>query len=106
MNARPFVVAGVLAALAMPAAVAAKPIPNQNHVGSSSTKRVAKGVTGRSRVLCICIVRTTPWPGAVTAAMSRDAFERQYDEDMVAHSLEPVYGTARPPDVALPIAAG
>ena len=100
MNALRPAVGAVVAALAMSAAAGAKTIPNGDHGPAQSHARAKKPAAtvvapARSRILCICIVRTTPWPGIASAPASEEEFERQYDADMVAHSLEPVFGPAR-----------
>ena len=99
MNARLLVIASALAALMTPAVAPAKTIPSGKSgsapAGAARVQpRIKKLAPSRSRVLCICIVRTTEWPGMAIAPLSQQEFERQYDAEMVAHSLEPVFGTS------------
>jgi hypothetical protein len=108
MNTRILVIAGAVAALAAPAAATAKTIPikpagKQPAAKKTAVKQTSKVVvkaTSEPRRLCICIVNP-PW--VPVPVMSQEEFERQYDEDMIAHGLEPVYGTTA---AANPAAAG
>ncbi len=112
MNARMLVIAGSVVALAAAAAPVAKTVPikpskkptAQNHhpkskaaakihVAAKPTKQVAKNVLTEPvppRVLCICIVNPpfTPAP-----PISREEWERRWDQEMIDHGLEPIYGT-------------
>jgi len=103
MNARIFAVAAAVVAVAAPTGAAGAAVPGAMHVklpvaGTKPLKQVVTKKTAKphvpkpaveKRVLCICIIDVGPPP----VPMSREEFERQYDLEMVAHGLEPVYGT-------------
>ena len=89
MNVRTLIVLAMLAAFA-PASAVAKITPT-----SGSTTKAGKTVKKSHhqvtpRILCICY---PDFPVAATAQQSQEEFEAQYDADMVAHGLPPVYGT-------------
>ena len=96
MNSRMLVIAATAVALAVPATATArtKPIkPATKQViaktAAKQTPKKAVKVKTAPRDLCICIVN----PGWLPApATSQEEFERQYDQDLVAHGLDPVYG--------------
>jgi hypothetical protein len=85
MNARTVIAAVAALTLAAPVAAGAKVVPAKHPT------RPTHVVTHKQppRVLCICI--TTP-PGSL--AVESDAqFEADVDADMIAHGLDPIYGT-------------
>jgi hypothetical protein len=95
MNARTLITAGAIVALAAPAAATAKIIP-VNQPATQVAKHLAKHKV-TPRVLCIC------FPGPVTpvaAPMTEQEFEAQYDLDLIAHALDPVFGTVTTPQSA------
>jgi hypothetical protein len=95
VNARIFITAGAVVALAAPAAATAKLIPIKEPAAKHATKHVVKRhVT--PRVLCICT--TIPLVGV--PPVSEAELEAQIDADMIAHGLDPLYGPT-PANVAL-----
>jgi hypothetical protein len=97
MNSRMLVIAGAVVALGAPTAATARTTPIKPHAKQVLVKKKAAQQTpklakqqSRPRVLCICIVD----PGPLPPPISEEEFERQYDEDMIAHGLDPVYGIA------------
>ena len=106
MNARTLVVVAAVAlvtpVVATGRTVPPKPYANalaEHHLvttGAPARKhvvvKVAKKVAPKPpRILCICVVN--PGPPSGVPPMTQDEFERLVDEDMVAHGLEPIYGT-------------
>ena len=112
MDARTLVVVGAVALLT-PVAATGRTVPPNLHVNALAENHLVmtgaltrKPVVGKGakkvatktpRILCIC--RVTPGYGSVPP-MTQDEFERLVDEDMVAHGLEPVYGTSTPAQTA------
>ena len=90
MNART-VIAVAAIALAAPVAAGAKVVPAKHPA------RPAHAVTHRQpRVLCICI-RTPP---GVLPVESEAQYEAEVDADMIAHGLDPIYGTTTTSTIA------
>jgi len=109
VNGRTLVVIVAALALATPVAATARTVPPRMHLNAVAEKHlVTTGALARKpvvakaakrkvaakapRILCICVVYTRPGSVPIT----QDEFERLVDEDMVAHGLEPVYGTTSP----------
>ena len=85
MNARTVAAAVAVLALAAPVAAGAKVVPAKHPT------RPTHVVTHKQppRPLCICI-RTAP---GVLPVESEAQYEAEVDADMVAHGLDPIYGT-------------
>ena len=100
MSTRMLVIAVAALALAAPTAATArtgpvKPAAKQIVVKKTATTRTAKKVAQpktEPRRLCICIVNP-PW---TPAPIDEQAWKRQYDDDLIAHGLDPIYGYVDP----------
>jgi hypothetical protein len=88
VNARQLVTAVAVIALVAPTAAAARLVPSRHPV--HPVKRVVKHAVA-PRVLCICVTGIGTQPLASEAEL-----EAQIDQDLIAHGLDPVYGTASP----------
>jgi len=87
MNARVFVTAAVIVALAWPAAATAASIPGK-HPATQVAKHATK-LRVAPRVLCICVTI----PASALPVASEVELEAQVDVDLVAHGLEPAYAS-------------
>ena len=76
-----------IAALALPTAGIAKPLHAKAPAKVAKVAKVAKPKA--NRVLCICVTGAI----ATVYVQSDDAFKAAYDADLIAHGLDPVYGT-------------
>ena len=85
MKPRALALAAIVAALAIPAAADARALAPK-HPAKPATHVVKHKVT---RVLCICITGPVVTPDPQTQA----ELEAAYDQDLIAHGLDPVYGT-------------
>jgi hypothetical protein len=86
MKARAIVICSAAVALAGPAAAGARMLPAKHP--ADHAKRVVKHAVA-PRILCICITTTGPAQPPETEAQ----WEAAYDQDLIAHGLDPVYGT-------------
>lgn len=86
MNTRTVVAAVAALALAAPLAAGAKVVPAKHHARPAG--HVIK-LKPSHRPLCICI---TTLPGALSVE-SQAQLEADADADMIAHGLDPIYGT-------------
>jgi hypothetical protein len=87
MNTRTAAAAVAALALAAPVAAGAKVVPAKHH--TRPAVHVVK-LRPAHRPVCICI---TTLPGAVPVE-SQAQLEADIDADMIAHGLDPIYGTA------------
>jgi hypothetical protein len=87
MKPRALAVAALVAALAIPAAADAR-VLTQKHPAKPA-KHLVKHKLVVPRVLCICITG----PASVPDPQAQAEMEAQYDQDLIAHGLDPVYGT-------------
>ena len=113
MNARTLVVVAAVA-LVTPVVATGRTVPPKPYAnalaeihlattGAIARKQVVakaakKDAPKTPRKLCICVVY--PGPPSGLPPMPQDEFERLVDEDMVAHGLEPIYGTTTPTQTA------
>jgi hypothetical protein len=88
MKPRALAVAVLVAALAIPAAADARVLAPK-HPAKPAKHVVKQRVVVAPRVLCICVTGPVP----VIDPQTQAATEAQYDQDLVAHGLDPVYGT-------------
>lgn len=93
MNTRTVIAAVAALALAAPVAAGAKVVPTK-HL-SYPAKPVVKH-TAPPRVLCICITG----PAGAVPVESEAQREADIDADMVAHGLDPIYGTTTTTTIA------
>jgi hypothetical protein len=84
VNARTLVAALAAVALA-PGAAAARPVP-LHHPSHPARPAVKHAVV--PRVLCICVTGAPTQPAASEAEL-----EAELDQDLIAHGLDPIYGT-------------
>jgi hypothetical protein len=112
MNARTLVItAGAVVALAAPAVANAKSAPGKAPTEHAAKKHAAKPAfkrQGQSRQIYIDI----PGPANPVATLSEQQLEEQYNDDLVAHGLDPVTfpdsaaaTTSGTPDSVVPAAA-
>jgi hypothetical protein len=105
MNTRMLVIAAAVVAIAAPAGANARTIPvtpltnlvAKTPAGEQTAKKVAKKKS-TPRVLCICFP-PRPFPPPLGEEELRkyvEAWQRQYDQDLIDHGLEPVYGYVDP----------
>jgi len=88
MKPRALAVAALVAALAIPVAADAH-VLTPKHPAKPAKHLVKHKVVVPPRVLCICITGPVPAPDPQAQA----ELEAQYDQDLIAHGLDPVYGT-------------
>jgi len=86
MKTRAIVICSAFAALVGPASAGAEMLPAKHP--AHPVKRVVKHAVA-PRILCICITTTAPVQLPETEAQ----WEAAYDQDLIAHGLDPVYGT-------------
>lgn len=98
MNARTVVAGLVAAALATPAGATARVVPAKHP--AHPAKRIVKHAAA-PRVLCICVTGAPTLP-----AESEAQLEADIDQDMIAHGLDPVYGTTTTTADASPTRSG
>ena len=87
MSARALAVGSAFVALVAPTMATAKVVPTK-HPAAPGAKVVVKH-PATPRVLCICIT----FPVTPVVPASEEQWEAEYDQDLIAHGLDPVYGT-------------